>query len=190
MSLDSDDQTWQFSLLPSVPPPLFSLLTVDVQILRIRKIGQSLLINLYSSIYRHHSYLTTHLNINILGKLFLKIYFEISMFSMCFLFIPLQEREVDPLELSDLKHYYRYAAAAYGYWWYVLDRPARNCLALGQRLSCFTNCCCCCLPCLQLPLGSPPVLFYTASYRMRIHIYRIRNFRIGSRPSFFVATEI
>lgn len=61
------------------------------------------------------------------------------------------EREVDPSELCELKHYYRYAAAAYGYWWYVLDRPVANCCSLWPRLSCAS--CCCCLPCCKLSTG-------------------------------------
>ena len=66
----------------------------------------------------------------------------------------LKERDVDPIEVGELKHYYRYAAAAYGYWWYVLDRPVRNCCALWPRLSCCSSCCC--LPWLQLPTGTIP----------------------------------
>lgn len=58
------------------------------------------------------------------------------------------ENDVKPPELAELKHYYRYAAAAYGYWWYVLDRPVGNFVTLGPRLSCCGSCCC--FPCLQL----------------------------------------
>ena len=35
-----------------------------------------------------------------------------------------------------MRHYYRYASAAYGYWWWLLDRPGSHCWRLARALHC------------------------------------------------------
>jgi len=41
-----------------------------------------------------------------------------------------------PLDWAGVRHYYRYASAAYGYWWWLLDRPGSHCWRLARALHC------------------------------------------------------
>ena len=48
-----------------------------------------------------------------------------------------------PLEVWDrVCHYFQYASAAYGYWWYVMQAPCAHACSLGSYLNCFPNLCC------------------------------------------------
>jgi len=42
-----------------------------------------------------------------------------------------------------IKHYYQFASAAYGYWWYVIQSPVGHCCSLGSYLNCCPALCCC-----------------------------------------------
>jgi len=41
-----------------------------------------------------------------------------------------------------VKHYYQYAAAAYGYWWYMMQAPCAHSCSLGAYLNCAPWLCC------------------------------------------------
>ena len=41
-----------------------------------------------------------------------------------------------------IKHYYKFAAAAYGYMWWVLQAPCTHCCKLGYYLQCCSSQCC------------------------------------------------
>jgi len=41
-----------------------------------------------------------------------------------------------PLEWSSIVHFYKFAAAAYGYWWYVIEKPCAHFCSLRPYLNC------------------------------------------------------
>ena len=48
-----------------------------------------------------------------------------------------------PLEAWDrVCHYFQYASAAYGYWWYVMQAPCAHACSLGSYLNCCPSICC------------------------------------------------
>jgi len=48
-----------------------------------------------------------------------------------------------PLEVWDqVCHYFEYASAAYGYWWYVMQAPCAHACSLGTYLNCCPSLCC------------------------------------------------
>jgi sn1-specific diacylglycerol lipase len=48
-----------------------------------------------------------------------------------------------PLEAWDrVCHYFQYASAAYGYWWYVMQAPCAHACSLGSYLNCCPSLCC------------------------------------------------
>jgi len=48
-----------------------------------------------------------------------------------------------PLEAWDrVCHYFHYASAAYGYWWYVMQAPCAHACSLGSYLNCCPSLCC------------------------------------------------
>jgi len=47
------------------------------------------------------------------------------------------------LEWEEIKHFYQFASAAYGYWWYVVQSPVGHCCSLGSYLNCCPALCCC-----------------------------------------------
>ena len=52
-------------------------------------------------------------------------------------------REDDRIRIdwARVKHYYKFAAAAYGYMWWVLQSPVTHCCKLGCYLQCCPSCC-------------------------------------------------
>jgi len=47
------------------------------------------------------------------------------------------------LEWNEIQHFYQFASAAYGYWWYVVQSPVGHCCSLGSYLNCCPALCCC-----------------------------------------------
>ena len=48
-----------------------------------------------------------------------------------------------PLEAWErVSHYFQYASAAYGYWWYVMQAPCAHACSLGSYLNCCPSLCC------------------------------------------------
>ena len=43
---------------------------------------------------------------------------------------------------QEVKHFYSYASAAYGYWWYVMAAPCAHGCSLGSYLNCCPGICC------------------------------------------------
>ena len=41
-----------------------------------------------------------------------------------------------PVEWSSVRHYYKFAAAAYGYWWYIIEKPCAHFCSLRPYLNC------------------------------------------------------
>jgi len=40
------------------------------------------------------------------------------------------------LNWQEVKHFYQFASAAYGYWWYVIQSPIGHCCSMGSYLNC------------------------------------------------------
>merc|ERR1719334_1740411 len=47
------------------------------------------------------------------------------------------------MDWSMIEHYYQFASAAYGYWWYVIQAHCAHLCSLGAYLSCCPSLCCC-----------------------------------------------
>jgi len=47
------------------------------------------------------------------------------------------------LDWGEIKHFYMFASAAYGYWWYVIQSPVGHCCSMGSYLNCCPSLCCC-----------------------------------------------
>ena len=63
--------------------------------------------------------------------------------SVVFSALPGNESSTPPLQTWDLVcHYYQYASAAYGYWWYVMQAPCAHACSLGSYLNCCPSLCC------------------------------------------------
>jgi len=46
------------------------------------------------------------------------------------------------LDWEEIKHFYQFASAAYGYWWYVIQSPVGHCCSMGSYLNCCPTLCC------------------------------------------------
>jgi len=47
------------------------------------------------------------------------------------------------LDWEEIRHFYQFASAAYGYWWYVIQSPLGHCCSMGSYLNCCPSLCCC-----------------------------------------------
>ena len=46
------------------------------------------------------------------------------------------------LDWAEIRHFYQFASAAYGYWWYVIQSPLGHCCSMGSYLNCCPTLCC------------------------------------------------
>jgi len=46
------------------------------------------------------------------------------------------------LDWEEIRHFYQFASAAYGYWWYVIQSPLGHCCSMGSYLNCCPTLCC------------------------------------------------
>ena len=58
--------------------------------------------------------------------------------NVCFEMIGSNDRM--SLDWTNVKHYYKFAAASYGYMWWMMQAPVTHCCKLGYYLQC-CNCC-------------------------------------------------
>jgi len=103
-----------------------------------------------------------------------------------------------------LVHYYLYASAAYGYWWYVMQAPCAHTCSLGSYLNCVPWACClrqrveglvegdgachCNTAAMQAMLGTEPADILLVDNRN--HIQEVPFFLVADRSTLALVVSI